>query len=179
MDEEEVTGFDALHLDGWSTPAAIRAARAMRAGGGRVFLDLGSPKEDLERLLACVDVLNCPVRLLSLLFDETDPVAGGRRLLELGPKQVTVTNGDQGAWLLTGDDAIHQPAFSVDAVDTNGAGDTFAGAIVFGSMQGWDGARLASFACAAAALKCMQRGNRSALPKLNEVEAFLKRRSAG
>lgn len=175
---EKIARFDALHLDGWSTPAAIKAAQAMRAAGGRVFLDLGSPKEDLERLLACVDVLNCPIRLLDKHFGETDPAAGGRRLLELGPEQVTVTDGERGAWLLTKEGAIHQDAFAVEAVDTNGAGDTFAGAIVFGSMQGWPVVRQLSFACAAAAVKCSRRGNRDALPKLGEVEAILERHSA-
>ncbi len=184
VDEAEVNvgkiaQFDALHLDGWSTPAAIKAARAMRDGGGRVFLDLGSPKEDLERLLEGVDVLNCPVRLLARLFDDADPIAGGRRLLALGPEQVTVTNGDQGAWLLAQDEVIHRPAFPIDAIDTNGAGDTFAGAIVFGSMQGWPAAQQLEFASAAAALKCSGRGNRDALPTRDEVVEFLKVRSAG
>jgi len=174
--EEKIARFDALHLDGWSTPAAIKAAQSMRAAGGRVFMDLGSPKEDLERLLARVDVVNCPIRLLDRLFGPSDPVSGGRRLLELGPEQVTVTNGDQGAWLVTKDGAIHQDAFGVEVVDTNGAGDTFAGAIVFGSMQGWPVARQLSFACAAAAIKCSSRGNRGALPTVSDVEEFLAER---
>ena len=179
IDEREVktellAGHDALHLDGWSTDAAIKAARIVRANGGVVFLDLGSPKPHLSRLLAEVDSVNCPLGLFHRLYETDDPERGARELLKYGPQQVTVTEGGNGAWLFrTGHPGIHQPAFPVAAVDTNGAGDTFAGAMIHATLQGWPAERRLRFAAAAAALKCAQIGNRDALPSLVEVERRL------
>jgi len=169
----EIATHHALHLDGWSGPAAMRAAAAMRARGGMVFMDLGSPKPDLEELLRHVDFLNCPERLLHRLFDTRDIVAGARHLVAMGPKEVTVTSGEDGAHFVTAEQARHQPAFPVDAIDTNGAGDVFAGAMIFGTLRGWAPARRLRFACAASALKCRGLGNRTPLPDLADIESFL------
>jgi sugar/nucleoside kinase (ribokinase family) len=169
----EIAAHHALHLDGWSGAAAIRAAAAMRERGGMVFMDLGSPKPDLGELLRHVDFLNCPERLLHRLSGPRDIVAGARRLIEMGPKEVTVTSGENGAHYITRDRAIHQPAFRVDAIDTNGAGDVFAGAMIFATMQGWAPERRLRFASAASALKCQGLGNREPLPGLREIEQFL------
>ena len=180
IDETEVdlaglTAHDALHLDGWSTPAAIKAAAAMRAKGGTIFLDLGSPKERLEELLASVDVVNCPLRCVERAFGEVDPVAGALKLLATGPRLATVTDGGNGAWIASGSMGRHQPAYEIEPADTNGAGDTFCGALIHAVMQGWDEGRIVRFAAAAAALKCGRKGNRDALPAQDEVIAFLKR----
>jgi ribokinase len=164
----------ALHLDGWSGEAAIVAATAMQERGGMVFLDLGSPKPHLDELLPHVDLLNCPARLIPRLFGTEDLVAGAHRLLKMGPREVTVTSGEDGALFASAAGVLRQPAFPVEAVDTNGAGDVFAGAMIFASMQGWDPRRRLRFACAASALKCRGLGNRDALPGLRDIDAFLR-----
>jgi sugar/nucleoside kinase (ribokinase family) len=170
----EVGGHHALHLDGWSGEAAIVAATAMQERGGRVFLDLGSPKPNLDALLRHVDLLNCPARLIPQVLGMDDLISGARRFLEMGPREVTVTSGEDGALFVSADEVLTQPAFPVDAVDTNGAGDVFAGAMIFASMQGWEPRRRLRFACAASALKCRGLGNRDALPGLREIEDFLR-----
>ncbi len=174
--EIEVAGLarnDALHLDGWSTGSAIAAAKAMRSRGGTVVLDLGSPKERLNELLAVVDVVNCPLRCVERVMGETDPIKGALKLLAAGPQMATVTNGENGAWLVSGERRLQLPATTVEAVDTNGAGDTFCGALIHGLMQGWDEAFLLRFASAAAALKCGRKGNREALPTVDEIRVGL------
>jgi len=167
--------YDALHLDGWSIDASIRAAQLIQNANGLVFIDLGSPKRHLEKLLDVADSVNCPLSLIHRLFNTDDPADGARQLLNLGPQQVTITEGENGAWLFReGHPGIHQPAFPVTAVDTNGAGDTFSGAMIYATMQGWDAAKRLRFASAAAALKCTRIGNRDALPNLGEIESFLR-----
>jgi sugar/nucleoside kinase (ribokinase family) len=169
-----LAGHQALHLDGWSTDAAIKAARLVRADGGVVFLDLGSPKPHLPRLLAAVDAVNCPLGLFHRLYETDDPEHGARELLKHGPRQVTVTEGTGGAWLFRpGHPGIHQPVFPVEAVDTNGAGDTFAGAMIHATLLGWPDRQRLRFAAAAAACKCAKIGNRDALPSLAEIELRL------
>ncbi len=170
---DQLKDFDALHLDGWSTTAAMAAAESMKRFGGKVFLDLGSPKPQLEQLLAHVDAVNCPERLIHRLFAIDDLEEGAKRLLAMGPSEITITLGESGAVHFAKETVIRHAGFPVDAVDTNGAGDVFSGAIVYGSLLGWDAERKLAFACAAAALKCQKLGNREALPMLSEIETFL------
>jgi ribokinase len=168
-----LAGYKALHLDGWSTPAAVITAQAMKRQGGTVFLDLGSPKPQVEQLLAHVDFLNCPERLLGQLFTNVDIDEGARRLLAMGPREVTITSGSAGARAYTADRMIRHPGFAVEAVDTTGAGDVFAGAMLFGELSGWTAEQKLVFACAAAGLKCRGLGNRDALPRLTDIREFL------
>jgi ribokinase len=171
--EDELKNHDALHLDGWSAPASIKAAGIIRKHGGKVFMDLGSPKPDLKDLLKSVQFLNCPASLLDRLFPDENPKKSVQKLLQLGPQEITVTHGANGAWHCTESGIIRRQAFAIDANDTSGAGDVFSGAMIYGTMQGWEPAVKLEFACAAAALKCRKQGNRDALPTLEEVRSFL------
>lgn len=170
---KDLTGFKALHLDGWSTPAAIATAEIMKRQGGSVFLDLGSPKPHLDQLLAHVDFMNCPERLIHRLFAIDNIDEGARRILAMGPNELSVTSGEAGARLYAHDCVVQHPGYAVNALDTNGAGDVFAGAMIFGTLIGWTGEQRLAFACAAAALKCQRLGNREALPTLAAINEFL------
>jgi sugar/nucleoside kinase (ribokinase family) len=173
VDPAQVAAHDALHLDGWSGPAAIDAMQIMRESGGRIFMDLGSPKPDLPRLLKNVDVLNCPSRLIPRLFQTSDLEHGARQLLALGPKEITITSGENGALHVSREGLASHPGYPVRAVDTNGAGDVFAGAMVFASLNDWSPAEKLKFACAAAALKCTKLGNREALPSRENINRLV------
>jgi len=174
IDEKIITGHDCLHSDGWSGEAAIKAMRIMREAGGRVFMDLGSPKPELEKLLKGVDKLNCPESLIPRLFENDDIEVGAKRLLGMGPQEVTITRGGDGVCYFAEGVKIVQPAFPIDTIDTNGAGDVFSGAMLFATMQDWPIEQRLKFACAAAALKCGGRGNREALPDLDAVRDLAK-----
>ena len=67
-----------------------------------------------------------------------------------------------------------QRAFPVQAVDTTGAGDVYHGAYIYGLLQGWDMPACMRFASAMSALKCRRIGAREGIPRLPEVEAFMK-----
>lgn len=66
-----------------------------------------------------------------------------------------------------------QPAFAVDAIDTTGAGDCFAGWFAAGLARGEDAARALRHASAAAALQVTRAGAGDAMPDRAEVDAFL------
>ncbi|MBG88695.1 MAG: hypothetical protein CMO80_17585 [Verrucomicrobiales bacterium] len=171
---EHLERYDAIHLDGWSTLAAIKAAKIIKRNGGKVFIDLGSPKPHLSQLLENVDHLNCPLRLIHQLFESDDSERGAYELMKFGPQEVTITDGANGATFFDRQGHIlHEPAMDVKAVDTNGAGDTFAGAFVFATLQDWSAEKRLRFASIAAALKCAELGNRDALPSLVAIEACL------
>lgn len=104
---------------------------------------------------------------------DADRVAALRKVRALGCRMAAVTRGGQGTvWL--DEKGIHfQMAFTVDVVDTTGAGDVFHGAYALALGEGREIAHAVRFASAVAALKCTRRGGRAGIPSRAEVEAFL------
>jgi sulfofructose kinase len=86
------------------------------------------------------------------------------------------TEGAEGCYTVTEKDYFHTPAFSVEVMDTTGAGDTFHGAYLVGLDLGWPLRETALFASAAAAMKCRRLGGRAGIPDRESVLAFLQDR---
>lgn len=164
-----------LHLDGWGGEAAVAAAGTTRAAGGLVTLDAGSVKPTTGCLLPLAEVVNAPKRFLRAYCGTDDPDVGAKTLLRLGPRIVTVTDGDRGAGVYTEDQSIWLPAFPVRAVDTCGAGDVFCGGLIDAVLSRLEPEHALRFAMAAAALKVTRPGNREALAGREEILGFLDR----
>jgi sugar/nucleoside kinase (ribokinase family) len=97
-------------------------------------------------------------------------------LHRLGPRVVGLTRGECGSVLSVNGRRTEAPGFSVDVVDTTGAGDVFHGAIVYGVLQEWEASHILLFANAVSALKCTRLGGRTGIPSVDEVNAFLRAR---
>ena len=67
----------------------------------------------------------------------------------------------------------HQPAFSVDVVDTTGAGDAFNGALAWRLGEGREILEAVRAAAVAGALACRSVGARASLPDRRELDAAL------
>lgn len=109
------------------------------------------------------------------LDNDEDRIAALKQARTLGCKVAAVTRGGEGViWI---DDAgIHrQPAYSVDVVDTTGAGDVFHGAYTLALGEGAKVADAMRFASAVAALKCTRHGGRAGIPTRTDVAAFIAR----
>ena len=89
------------------------------------------------------------------------------------PGWLAVTDGENGAWFTENDGLAHEPALPLSAVDTNGAGDVWHGALAVALLEGQDARTAVRFANAAASIKCSRLGGRSAIPTRSEVAAFL------
>jgi len=87
-----------------------------------------------------------------------------------------VTAGARGVLWLEGQDIHEMPGFSVDSIDTLGAGDVFHGAFALALAEGHDELAAIRFAQAAAALKTTRFGGREGSPRRAEVDAFLAER---
>ena len=119
-----------------------------------------------------------------LLVNETEaaaitgtdiPEEAAKILLAKYPELCLVmTLGSQGVYYRDQFMALTQPGFPVEAVDTTGAGDTFAGYFLGMITRGRTCAQALRYACAAAAIAVTRHGAAPSIPSLAEVEEFLK-----
>lgn len=94
-------------------------------------------------------------------------------LRDRGTRQVAVKLGREGAYALDAEGrAEHVPPFEVTARDETGAGDAFAGGLLFGLSQGWPLAEATRLANAVGALSTTAVGASTALPDLHDALAF-------
>ena len=176
-DREYVTAARFLHLDGNQMGAAITAAHWMREAGGTVVLDANKPRAHLDELLPLVDVLITNSTFPEAYTGHENLSRAQHELMGAGSSMIVTTLGEDGCVCRTADSCVRVPGFAVDVVDTTGAGDAFHGGFIYGLLRGWRVRRSARFAGAVAALSCTALGGRSALPRLQDVEAFLAGRS--
>lgn len=88
---------------------------------------------------------------------------------------LVLTLGEQGSMLIDSQQVVRQPAFSVTAVDTTAAGDTFTGYFLSEMMQGHSGAQALYTAAKAAAIAVSRAGAAVSIPTAQEVaESTLK-----
>lgn len=86
-------------------------------------------------------------------------------LLKLGPSGCVIAQGTMPKQTVA--------AFSVDAVDTTGAGDAFNAGFSVGLMRGYTVEQSAVFASAVAAISVTRPGAQASMPDGNEVDLFL------
>ena len=80
-----------------------------------------------------------------------------------------VTLGDQGCLYEENGRIFHLPAFPAHAVDTNGAGDIFHGAFVYGLAHGLPLKEILTMASMTSSISVTRRGGSLAIPTLQEV----------
>ncbi len=162
-----------LHLDAHMMDTAIWAAERARQAGVLVSLDAGTPYEGIEKLLPLVDVL-IPCENFALRFTGCADVREAAKELyrRYRPRTLAVTMGPLGGVVFEDGEPKQYDAFSVKAVDTNGAGDVFHGAFLAATLKGMDDTTAARYASAAAAIKCRGVGARQSAPTAQEIESF-------
>jgi fructokinase len=160
------------------------AIKVAKEANVRVFFDMDvtprffaqmnlGKQEELCDALRLVDVLKPCKAAAREMTGVSDYNRMADQLLNLGPKVVAITEGEDGCLIATREKRVQVPAFRVNVVDTTGAGDAFMGGLSYGLLQGWDLERVGIFANACAALCCTKVGAR-AMSKLDEVLAFVK-----
>ncbi len=175
LSPDVLTGISHVHMTFGSPALALHALNLAEAAGATRSLDLERadiPPDAaiLRQALAKTDILFCNRETRSVL-DATL----GKPVATLAGIVVT-TLGPQGSRLETAEGRDEAAGFPVAAVDTTGAGDSFAAGFLFAFLQQGSG-RLDSlvFANAAAALSTLGYGAQSTLPGRAAVEAFLVR----
>jgi len=168
-----VANCDAIIADN-RFPAFVREVCA--AGMKRripVVLDADEPRHDANELLSVVSYVVFSAEGLRATAG-TDHL--GRALIDVGKQTkafVAVTDGANDVLWLADGELRQVPAFTVDVVDTLGAGDTFHGAFTLMLAEGKSEREAMRFSAAAAALKCTRYCGILSAPTRAEVEAFL------
>ena len=95
-------------------------------------------KEPLNEVVAeGVDLLFCNEEELKIWADSENFEQACSKMTEIA-KQFVITRGPNGAILFDGKEFISIAPNKVAAINTNGAGDMFAGAFLYGLTQGLD-----------------------------------------
>ena len=174
---DAVRNTKVLHFTPHDARACIKLADAARRNGTIVSIDVDNVFEDLEQLLASVDIIIASSDFLPKLFGTIEPRDA---LVEMqkrfGAGLVGVTLGESGSLLLCGDEFVLTPGFEVPGgcKDTTGAGDSFRVGLLYGLITGQSIEESARVANAVAALKCRAIGARTGLPTPDELHGFLK-----
>ncbi len=101
---------------------------------------------------------------------EENLILAMKKLRTLGPKEVIVTLGDQGAAYLEGDTLCRVPARKVTAIDTTGAGDSFCGSLAWALSNGCSMEEAVHTAICVSSIAVTRRGASSSYPSLAELQ---------
>lgn len=163
LEEDIVSHAGYLYIEGYlaTSPIARKAVQQARQlaseNGTKIAVTFSDPsmvkyyKEGLDEFLAdSVDVLFCNLEEAELYSGQQGLTAAMDWLLQYA-RQVVITRGKNGAVIGTREARTEVPGFAVQAVDTNGAGDMFAGAYLYGISQGLSPANAGTLASRSAA----------------------------
>lgn len=161
-------------------PAVRHAIDIAHAKGVPVMLNPAPARPLDAALLSQVDYLlpnETEAALLTGMPVEPGRAEQARRaaqaLRAAGVRCVLVTLGSQGVLVSDGRTVSLEPAMNVPVVDTTGAGDTFVGCFAVAIAQGRPLADAVREAQCAAALKVTRLGAQAAIPRRDEVRAFM------
>jgi sulfofructose kinase len=171
----DFTGITAqvILFDGHEHRLSMPLARVAAQQGVPIVLDAGNVRPGTNELLDLCDYAVCARRFATDFTGLDEPEEAAEQLLNHAP-HVVITLGDAGlVWRSREFGRGRLPAFTVDAVDTTGAGDSFHGAFAVGVAAKWEWGKILEYASATAALCCTQIGARHGIPTAGEVNGFL------
>ncbi len=146
----------------------VFVAKTAKELGKTVILDPAPARRDIpEELYRCVDYLKPNETELAILTDGRP----AEYLRSSGVKNIVVTLGEKGGFLLT-EDGQNEPFPAVEAVqvvDTTAAGDSFTGAMAVALARGDSLRQAVRFASTVAAIVVARKGAQTSIPSLDEI----------
>ena len=172
VDEKAIANSTYVYLEGYlvaspkGTQALMEAKRIAEKNKVHTALTFSDPNmlrffsKNFEEVIgASVDLLFCNEEE-ALMFSETDNLDEAREKLKQAAKRFVITLGANGALIFDGDTFIEIEPYKVKALDTNGAGDMFAGAFLYGITHGHSYAEAGKIASLASSRVVSQFGPR-------------------
>lgn len=152
-----------LYTEGYlvTSPSAralsVEARTIAEAAGVRTAISLSDPNMVKYFRDGLLEMIGAGVDLIFANEQEakgmarTDDLATAVGYLKRMGRTFAITRGPRGALIWDGQGLIEVPGVRVDALDTLGAGDMFAGAFLHGLTQGWGPRRAGELAAATSA----------------------------
>ena len=172
LDEAAIIDSSYLYLEGYlvTSPNGLDAMKEAKKIAERhnvkttlTFSDPSMVKyfsKQMEEIVgASVDMLFCNEEE-AMIFTGTDSVHDAREKLKSAAKHFAITLGANGAMIYDGDTFINIEPYKVKALDTNGAGDMFSGAFLYGITHGHSYAEAGKLASLASSRVVSQFGPR-------------------
>jgi sugar/nucleoside kinase (ribokinase family) len=178
IDGNAVADSEYIYIEGYlvtsktGRAAVIKAREIAQNNGTKVAVSLSDPgivehfKSDLRQMIGTsIDLLFCN-KQEALSWCDTDNFDHAVAEMQKTAKQFVITLGAEGALVFDGFRLLKAEGQPVTAVDTNGAGDMFAGAYFYAITQGQSCLAAATFANRAASAVVGQYG-----PRLHSAES--------
>lgn len=182
IDEEALKRSKYVYIEGYlvtsesGRPAALKLKELAEKHQVKTAISLSDPAiveyfySGLKEMVGSgVDILFCN-EAEALSFTKTQHISDALTALKAVAKSFVVTRGANGALLFDGSDTVEIPAVQVKAVDSNGAGDMFAGAFLYGLSQGQSFVEAGNLAVRAAGKVVSQYGPRLAPEQHGELK---------
>lgn len=174
------------YMEGYlsASPSGLAAALEGRAQAKAAGVSLATTLSDVSMINFCRQGLEAIVGQgdLDFLFANEDEAQAwtGLSATEDGPalcaamaplaRVVCITRGPLGCWVLENGHVTAVAAVPTQAVDTNGAGDMFAGAFLYAVTHGQSPAQAAALGNLCAAAVVAQHGNRLTATQLQQLK---------
>lgn len=184
VNEAAIKDSSYLYIEGYLIPspngkeAMLHAKKIAEDSGTKVALTFSDPSMVKYFSPAFDDIIGPSVDLLfaneeeAMLFTKKSTLAEAREELKKAAKHFVITQGKNGAMVFDGDTFIDIEPYATKAIDTNGAGDMFAGAFLYGITNGHSYASSAKLASMASSRIVSQFGPRL---KWHEAKEILNR----
>ncbi|MCQ8229608.1 MULTISPECIES: ribokinase [Pantoea] len=158
--------------------SVLAAAKIARAQQTQVILNPAPATALSDELLALIDIITPNETEAEILTgiavkSDEDAARAAAALHAKGIDTVLITLGRRGVWLSEQGNGVRIPGFSVQAIDTIAAGDTFNGAFITARLEGMPMHDAVRFAHAAAAIAVTRPGAQPSVPWRTEIDAFL------
>lgn len=172
LDKQAIAESEYLYIESYlvtsetGRQAATEARKTAQSNNTKVALSFSDPgivahfKQGIDEIMGgSIDLIFCN-KEEALSYASTDNLDVAIELLKKISHEFVITLGAEGAIIYNNNKLINVPGVSVTAVDTNGAGDMFAGAFLYATTQGIDHEAAGHFASKAAAKVVSQFGPR-------------------
>lgn len=159
-------------------PVVCHAAALLHAHEKCVILDPAPACELPPSLISSIDYITPNATELSLLTGlpvstQAEAELAAKALLEKGAKAVVAKLGSRGCLYVDAHRSVMAPGFSVEAVDTTAAGDSFNAGLAVALAQGMPIEKALQFANAVGALSTTGAGAQQAMPTLSRVQKLI------
>jgi sugar/nucleoside kinase (ribokinase family) len=181
LDEQALKDSRYLYMEGYLVPSpkgleAMKAAKKLaehhKVSTALTFSDPSMVKyfsKQMEEIVgASVDLLFCNEEE-AMIFTGTNDILEAREKLKQVAKRFVMTLGKNGALVFDGDTFVQIEPYKVTAIDSNGAGDMFAGAFMYAITHGHSFAEAGKLASLASSKVVGQWGPRLTTDVLKNV----------